>query len=182
MKEAAMKWVLLSIAIVVVLVGIVAIVGALLPKAHSATRSARYQQPPETVWREITDIEAFPSWREGLKSVERLPDRDGRPAWRETDSRGQVIPLQIVESDPPRKLVTRIADPKLPFGGTWTYEIAPAGSGSVVTLTERGEIYNPIFRFVARFLIGYTGTIETYLRSLGMKFGEGVHFEQQGGS
>jgi hypothetical protein len=34
-----------------------------------------------------------------------------------------------------------------------------------------------IFRFMARFLFGYTGSIETYLRDLGAKFGEPVAIE-----
>jgi uncharacterized protein YndB with AHSA1/START domain len=172
-----MKWILLVLGILVVLIGIVALIGPMLPKAHSATRSARFKQPPDSIWRAITDVEAFPSWRADVKSVERLPDQNGRPAWRETDKHGQVLPLEVIEWDPPRKLVGRISDPKLPFGGTWTYEIAPAEGGCALTITENGEIYNPIFRFMARFVFGYSATIEGYFRSLGKKFGEDVKFE-----
>ena len=68
----------------------------------------------------------------------------------------------------------RIADPTLPFGGTWTYEIAPADSGSVVTITESGEVKSPIFRFMARFVFGYTSTMDGYLEALGKKYGETV--------
>ena len=39
-------------------------------------------------------------------------------------------------------------------------------------ITEDGEIYNVIFRFVARFFFGYTASIEGYLRDLGHCFGE----------
>jgi hypothetical protein len=177
-----MKWALIVIGTLVVLVGIVALIGVMLPKTHSATRSARFKQPPEAIWRAITEVEAFPSWRADLKSIERLPDRNGRPAWRETDKHGQVLPLEVIEWDPPRKFVGRISDPKLPFGGTWTYEIAPADGGCSLTITENGEIYNPIFRFMARFVFGYSATIEGYLRSLGKKFGEDVRFEAVRGS
>jgi hypothetical protein len=172
-----MKWVLIVIGLLVALIALVALVGALLPKSHSGIRSARFKQPPETIWHAITDVESFPTWREGVKSVERLPDRNGRPAWKETDAHGQVIPFEITAFAPPRKLVGRIADPKLPFGGTWTYEITPGDGGSRLTITENGEIYNPIFRFMAKFFLGYTSTIETYLRSLGKKFGEPVQIE-----
>jgi hypothetical protein len=78
-------------------------------------------------------------------------------------------------SEPPRLLVARIADPDLPFGGTWTYDIAPAGGGSRVTITEDGEIYNPLFRFVARFILGYEGTIASYLAALEKRFPGGTH-------
>ena len=70
-----------------------------------------------------------------------------------------------------------IADKKLPYGGTWTYELSSDGTGSSVRITENGEIYNVIFRFVARFFMGYTSSIDTYLADLGRKFGETVTIE-----
>ena len=39
-------------------------------------------------------------------------------------------------------------------------------------IREDGEIYNPLFRFLARFAFGYNGTIDTYLKSMAKKFGE----------
>ena len=44
-------------------------------------------------------------------------------------------------------------------------------------IREDGEIYNVIFRFMARFFFGYTSSIETYLRDLGVKFGQAVKIE-----
>ena len=46
-----------------------------------------------------------------------------------------------------------------------------------VWITEDGEIYNVIFRFVARFFMGYNSNIEGYLNGLGRKFGEPVQIE-----
>ncbi len=76
-----------------------------------------------------------------------------------------------MESSPPRRLVTRIADPKLPFGGTWTYEIVSLERACTLTITEDGEVYNPLFRFVSRFVIGHTATIDRYLKSVTQKLG-----------
>ncbi len=72
----------------------------------------------------------------------------------------------------PSRRVTRIAEKNLPFGGTWTIDIAPAPEGSVVRVTEDGEIYNVIFRFAARYFFGYTESIEGLLRDLGHRLGE----------
>jgi hypothetical protein len=77
-----------------------------------------------------------------------------------------------VASLPPGKLIVRIADPQLPFGGTWTYEITPLSSGSSLRIREDGEIYNPVFRVLARFVFGHSATIDAYLKSLAKKFGE----------
>ena len=86
--------------------------------------------------------------------------------WRESDQHGQKITFEAMESIPPRRLVTRIADGNLPFGGSWTYESAPSGEGCSVTSTEEGEVYNPIYRFVSRFVLGHTATLEAYLKAL----------------
>lgn len=175
-----MRWALWIVGSLVAIVALVAIVGALLPKGHVATRAARYRETPEVVWRAITGYEEFPKWRPGVQSVTRLPDANGRAAWSEKIGVGwnaQEIPYEIMESTPPArgvpgKLVARIADPKLPYGGGWTYEVAAADGGTELRITERGEVYNPIFRFVSRFIIGHTKSLEDYLNALGKKFGE----------
>ena len=166
-----MKWILRVFVVLAAILILVTVVGYLLPKEHTVTREARFHQSPEVVWKTITDIGAMPSWRQGLKSVKRLPDKNGLPAWVETyDS--STIPFETETSLPPLRLVVRIADPQLPFGGTWTYEITPVPDGSALRITENGEIYNPIFRFMARFIFGHSETIDTDLKSMARKFGE----------
>jgi len=166
-----MKWILGFFVVLAALLILVVVIGWLLPKEHVATRERRYRQSPEAIWKAITDIDAMPGWRAGLKSVKRQPDRNGLQAWVETTDSG-IIPFETTVSEPPGKLVVRIADPKLPFGGTWTYEIHAIPEGSALRITENGEVYNPIFRFVSRFVLGTTGTIDAYLNSLAKKFGE----------
>jgi uncharacterized protein YndB with AHSA1/START domain len=172
-----MKWALIIVGILAGMVAAMWAVGALLPLEHEASRAARYAQPPEKIWEAITNIEAMPQWRSGLHSVHRLPDRDGKPTWIENSRHGEM-PLEVVEWEPLRKLVGRIADDSLPFGGTWTYEITPADGGAVLRITERGHVKPALFRFMARFIFGYSSTLETYLRDLGRKFGEEVTPEQ----
>jgi uncharacterized protein YndB with AHSA1/START domain len=169
----AITFVLVALLVLVVLV--VVTIGAFLPQQHISTRAARFQQPPTAIWQTITDYEKFPVWRTDVVRVEALPEVNGKPAWREFSRQGGSIPYQVIVMVPPRALVTRIADPKLPFGGTWTYEISsPADGGSQLRITEDGEIYNPIFRFAARFVLGYSRTQEDYLQALGAKFGQSV--------
>ena len=172
-----MKWILWIFVFFAGILILIVLVGYLLPKQHTVTREARFRQPPEAVWKAITDIDAMPSWRQGLKSVKRLPDQNGLPTWVEATDSGD-FPLQTMVSQPPSKLVVRIADPKLPFGGTWTYEITALPSGSVLRIREDGEIYNPVFRFLSRFVFGYSGTIDAYLKSLAKKFGEQTQLEK----
>ena len=154
--------------------GLVALVGYRLPLRHRAIRSAAYGQPLHVIWEALADPLSGASWRPDVRSVERLPDRDGRMVWRERDRWGGALTLELLDDEPPRRRVVRIADPSLPFGGTWTYELAGEPGGARLTITEDGEVRNALFRFVGRFLIGQGRTIETFLVALGRRFGEDV--------
>ena len=168
-----MRWVLGIAGVLVAVILLVVVIGSLLPQNHVASLSARYAARPDAIWASLTDIQGFPQWRPGIVRVEPLPDENGQRGWRE-HQKHDAVSYRVVESEVPRKLVARIADQGLPYGGTWTYELAPVDSGTRLTITERGEIYNPIFRFIARFVIGYTGTMNGVLRALGAKHGETI--------
>jgi len=159
------KWVLLVAVALALLVAVATLIGSRLGGSHRASVARTFPVAADVIWTAITDVEAFPSWRAGVKRVERLPDRNGFPVWIEDGKAGRMT-LAVERMERPRILVARIADPTLPFGGTWTYEIEPDGMGSRLTMTENGEIYNPLFRFMARFVFGYESTIRAYLSSL----------------
>jgi len=168
-----MIWILWVVGAIVVLAGAVTLIGALLPEGHLATCRAEINQPPEAIWSALTDIDAFPSWRTDLKRVEIVENDPAHPVWKEEGEFG-VMTFERVESDPPRRLVGKIVGRESGFGGGWTYEITPKGNGSIVTVTEAGEVYNPLFRFMSRFIFGHTKTLKDYLTQLGAKFGEKV--------
>lgn len=165
-----MRIALWALGIVVALVALVAIVGWSLPVKHRATREATVAARPEAVWAAITGVEELPRWRSKVKAAERVALPQGGQGFRETGDDGAIL-YAIEQAEPPRRLVTRIADPSLPFGGRWTWELTPTGTGTTVRITEDGEVYNPIFRFVSRFVIGHTASIDGYLSDLGRKFG-----------
>ena len=160
-----MKWILLVLGAIVLVAIVVAIIGALLPRSHVLTRSGRYPKSPKQIYAIARDVAAAPTWRQGLKSVELLEPRNGKVCFREVSSHGAITYL-IVEDQPGVKLVTEIADPNLPFGGTWTFEFSGSESDCTLSITEHGEVKNVVFRFMARFIFGYAGTIETYLQDL----------------
>ena len=114
--------------------------GSSLPVAHVASRSSKVPARPEIVWGLINDPVATKGWAGDAKT-------------------------EVVEQDAPRLLVNKIVGEKA-FGGTWTFEIAPEGhDASTLTITERGEVYNPLFRAVMR-LTGQTRGIDAYLAKL----------------
>ena len=63
-------------------------------------------------------------------------------------------------------MVVKIVDDKLPFGGSWLYEIDEVNGKTIIRITENGEVYNPFYRFVSRFIIRHNASIEQYLTNL----------------
>jgi hypothetical protein len=170
-----MKWLLLALGAVMLLAGLVALVGAALPVRHHASRKARFRVAPETLYAVIAGP---PDWRSGVKRFGVLPDKDGRRQWWEEDNHGQRITYEVLEDVAAKRLTVRIADRNLPYGGTWSYDVAPVtAGGSELRISEDGEIYNVIYRFASRFFLGYTATMERYFRDLGAKFSQPVEIE-----
>jgi len=171
-----MQWILIALASLIGLVLLISIVGWMLPKGHVASRTARFAAPADQVYAVIADLEHTADWWPQIVAVERLADRGANAVWRQKMKHGTPLDLEVIEATPQQRFVTRIANDKLPFGGTWTYALTPDGDGCRVTVTENGEVYNPIFRFLSRFAFGYTATMESYLEALSDSFGHSVEF------
>lgn len=166
-----MKWLLIVAGSLVGIVALVTGIGWLMPQGHVASATARFDRPSEVVWAAITEYEKHPQWRKELRSVELVSPGD-KPIWKEMTHEGESIALQTLEVEPMRRLVRKIADPELPFGGTWTYEIEGAGQSTLLRITERGEVYNPVFRFINRIFMSPTASLEVFLKQMGTHFGQ----------
>ena len=138
-----MKWILIAIAALGVVVALVAVIGATLPRNHVASRSLAVRRSPEEIWPVIMQA---------------------------TASSG--VPVDVIQSDPPRRQVTRVKDTEKMFGGTWTITVTPTATGGTLTITEDGWVGNPIFRFVSRYVMGHHATMDGMLKEVAKKFGE----------
>jgi uncharacterized protein YndB with AHSA1/START domain len=143
--------------------------GYALPQSHVASSEARLPAPPDRVFQTITDVGRYPEWRTDVARVDIVTTTP--LTWREYDARGDAITYEVVESRPPERHRVRIADPGLPFGGTWTYDLQPDGAGTRLVVTEHGDVYNPIFRFMSRFVFGHTASIDAFLAALAPRVG-----------
>jgi uncharacterized protein YndB with AHSA1/START domain len=153
------------LALVVIVVLIVVVVGALLPRRHEASRSAVIAAPPAAVYGAVTDVANAGAWRPGVQRIEVLGRTNGRLRFREQSAHGAVT-YEVTAEEPVRLFVTEIVDRDLGYSGSWTYTFAPQDAGTRVTITERGEVSNVIFRFMSRFVFGHTKSIDTYLATL----------------
>ena len=173
-----MRWVVFAVVFLICLIIAIFAAGAMLPLNHVASQKIKLNQQPEAVWKAITDHSSEPNWRSDLKSIEHLPDQNGHPAWRETYKDGMKLFLEDTEALGPRRLVRKVKDSGDMFSGQWTFDITPADGGSILEITERGQVPNPFFRFVSRFIMGHTKSMEQYMTSLAGKFGEKAEFEK----
>ena len=151
------------VAVLVAIIAVIAIVGYFLPQDHVASREASIEGDPAALFGIITDVGRYSEWRSDVSRIEVLGSAPLR--WRE-HAGSDVITYEATVVKPPHLFVVRIADPDLPFGGTWSYEMNSDGGRTRVTITERGEVYNPIFRFMSRFVLSQTATMEKYLAAL----------------
>ncbi len=163
-----LKLALAALAIVIVLALIVVAVGYALPVAHVASSQATVRQTPDAVFATLSDVARFAEWKGDVSGVEVLSTEPLR--WREHGSNGDIT-FAVVESVRPLHILTRIDDKSLPFGGSWSYDLVPNGTGTTVTITERGEVYNPVFRFMSRFVFGHTATMDAFLAALAKRLG-----------
>lgn len=159
-----LRWTLLILAGLVAIVGAAGLIGLALPKGHRASRTVTLAAAPAVVFGAISEFARYPDWRPDVKKI--AVEGAGIGALvREENSTGP-IPYRVEVLQPPSRLVMRIADPNLPFGGTWTYELRAEGTGTSLTLTEDGEVYNPIFRVMQKLFFSPYKTIDTYLENL----------------
>lgn len=139
--------------------------GRTRPERHRRCLEARLAAPPARVWGAITAYDEMPRWWEGVTSVE-IETKDGRTVTWNRDRHGQRIGFVTEEERPPFRLVRRILDEGLPFGGTWTFELSPDGTGTRLLLTEDGFIRPPLFRAVAHLFMGLDATMKSFLTAL----------------
>ncbi len=156
-----MRIALIVVAVLVVIVAGVAVVGWMLPKGHRASRTVVVHASPDVVFQLITDVAHATDWRTGVKSVTDIRGQGVGMEFREVGDQGPIA-YRVEAWEPGRRFVTRIADPSLPYGGSWTYDLRPVDVGTALTITEDGEVYNPIFRVMSRLFFSPTATIEKY--------------------
>jgi uncharacterized protein YndB with AHSA1/START domain len=160
---------LLAGLLAVILIGIGA--GWFMAKDHRITRVVHLKASPERVWLAVSDHASDPKWREDVAATTRLADRNGHAVWEDRFKKGdQRIAYETTESREGQKLVRTIVD-QTAFGGTWTYELAPEGTGTRVAITESGWIAPPL-RLPAKLFMNQAATLEAYLGYLAKAMGE----------
>ena len=157
-----MNVLLIMMELLLIAIGLVLLIGWWLPVQHNASRSILLDAEIARVWQKLVSYENMPQWRLELQSVEQV----GALAWKETTKQGKSITFATIEEIQPRRLVRKIAGQGLMFGGSWTFKLQPLGLQTQLTISENGEVYHPLFRFVAKYIIGHHRSMDKYLQQL----------------
>ncbi|AYB33555.1 LIC10604 family protein [Chryseolinea soli] len=158
-----MKWIIIILFAIVVVVAIIFLIGYFMPIKHQATvRQTFNAVAPLQLWQVITTPKDYAQWRRDLKNLEVIDDLH----WKETSEHGDVIAYEGQVIKETEVFMTKIATKGLPFGGTWTFTLKAVDGGTELTITENGEVYNPLFRFMSKFVFGHDATLKTYLKNL----------------
>jgi len=152
---------------VLLLVGVMALIGSMLPKAHVASRSILLHRSPQDIYATVRDFGSAPKWRADVKRIE-----VETPVYFREEGKHGTVNYELVEDVPAQRMVTRIRDTDLGYSGQWTYSFTLENGGTRVTIREDGEVSNVLFRFMSRYFFGQTSTIDAYLTSLAKHFGE----------
>ena len=173
-----MKWLAIILGTIAGLALIVLLVGALRSPDHIATVTFRLGKPRGEVWAVVSDFAKGPEWFPEVKSVERIADVDGRPAYREQYG-GFTVTSVVREWVDSARIVREIL-PSGSFSGSWTLELADDPAGTRMAITERGHVGNPFFRGMMAFSDN-TKTLKQYAQALATRLGTSLEVVDGGG-
>jgi hypothetical protein len=124
------------------------LVGWLRPEGHTATTRASYPVSQQEAWDSLTAFDRWSEWYPEITRVEPLPDSAGVRRILITGEWG-AIPTELTVWDPPHRLRTQMDQGT--FKGSWEWELTSAPEGTVVTVTESGEVRSAFFRALMIF-------------------------------
>lgn len=165
-----MKYIFIILGVIGAIVILVYLIGIVLPQSHSASVSGHFNVSNKILWEAITDVNSYSTWRSKVEKVEVLSEVTEPLRWREYYSNNDPLTFKVTDREDSSKYVVKIDEAGLPFGGTWTYQLHEMESGTRLVITEDGEIYNPFFRFVSKYIMGHDTMIKQFLSDLKKKF------------
>ena len=168
-----MKIALTLIVLLVLVVAVCYAIGARLPVDHVITITGTVAAPPAKVFALITDVGNGASWRKSVKSVQVLPQNEGRDNWIEGLGHGNTMTFLATRTEPLtpdghalREVLLNVKGAS--YGGTWTYKITPAAdlTQTILQITETGFIHPPFYRFMMAHVFGMTHNLDRYMQDI----------------
>jgi hypothetical protein len=161
-----MKWIFISLGILIVLIAIVYLIGLLMNVKHEATIQREFKKiGMDEILSVIKDYKGYANWWSGIKEL----TIDSVNHWTEKNSHGDKVSYRLEMGDEKGKLITRILNKDLAYGGFWEFTFTSIDDGCSIKIVENGEVYNPLFRFMAKYIFGHETTLKNYMNDLEIK-------------
>lgn len=169
-KRGMGMWIAVIGCVIVLLVVTPIVVGMLLPEKFSFDVEHRIDATPEVVWAALQDPEQYPVCAGQCRGVRMLEPGDAGPRWVEDLGQTEVT-YQVVESEPPTRIVTEGVDSVVPLSYRSETTLEAVDGGTLVRMHVDGRIASgtwhvPLFRLI--------------IHSGGIKSGFRKHLEQVG--
>jgi uncharacterized protein YndB with AHSA1/START domain len=128
----------------------------------------RFAQPPERVFRLVTDVASHPEWMPNVKRLEMLTDGELRvgSSWRSTRSffgREGTEYFEVAALDPPSRLLLRVDGKKGTSGRgefRFDYHFEPSNGGTLLTLYGEIAGFDTLGRMIQRvFLAAFKAAV-----------------------
>ncbi len=165
-----MYWILFVMSAVAAVVIALLVGGLVTPRTHVVSRSASLDAPVDVVWSHVRDVARHAEWREVLEEVTIEHAAPGTLRWTARTTTGSER-FEMTADEPPRHFAARSLDDDLSASSEWTWHVQGDARGATVTVTERGDVPNPIVRFVRTHLSGFAKPVDHYLRDLARAVG-----------
>lgn len=159
-----MKWLVRIVGGLLVLVGVLAVIGLLLPAQFKVQRSTIVAAPAPKVYALIASPAEWKRWtvwnqRDPNMKIEYAGPAAGRGAkWSwdsKTEGRGA---MEFTGAQPDSGITYRLTFPDFGMESTGMLKIAPAGNGVQVTWTNEGQLSaNPLNRWFGLFMDSLVG-------------------------
>ena len=164
-----MNIVLITLGIIVGIIILMVLIGYVTPVKHTASVTEELKLPDHKLYKLLINFKNYPKWRTELKGVKVISESE----WVEVSKFGEMA-LSFTELVENKKIVGSIVpDKSLQFGGSWTYDLQATGSKTTkLTVTENGEVYSPLFRFVSKYIMGHKGTLKRFMKNLQDEIGD----------
>ena len=148
------EWVIGILLVVLAVPVAIYVFGALQPGVFRGEVSGVVGAPPETVFKDIVDVERFPLSGSMMKAREDLPAEDGKTMWKENIGMSEIVGT-ISETEAPRRVVFDLDDKKVGMTAHWVVDLEPAEGGTKVNIEQTGLVrlgsfHAPMFRFIMR--------------------------------
>jgi hypothetical protein len=156
--EVRMRFLILSLAVLLSLAALTFLVGWVLPATRQGSAEAVIAAPPDRILAVISDVEAQPEWR-AVRTVTRTAE-----GWEEVTLRGERIAF-VAEELNERRIRLRFASDAGYFG-EWEAMLEPAEGGTRIKVVERATVKSPIGRIVSRLMFDPDAFSTMYLAAL----------------